>query len=126
MRAINYFVVLKKINSLISSNPRSTTYKTFVEEFSGTLSVRESERLWKRFIAIGTVLEPVDNKRWAWKVNTTYFTEQSVAKHFEQGMILSTRGRIPGKKYPPKAVKEKKPDKTELILWPGWTSTISI
>lgn len=126
-RKIDYEVILKKVNWLIQSKPQSTSEKEFVTQFSGVLSVAEAKRFWNRLLAHGELfLKAVDNKRYEWKVNANFFTRDSIEKHFRQGDVLSTRGRIPGKKYPPKAVKEKKPDKTELILWHGWTSTISI
>lgn len=127
MRTVNYEVILKKVNGFIASKPQSTTHKEFVDSFKGTLSVKEANKFWDRLLALGNVLHAVDNKRYEWLVNTSWFTIQSLEKHFRQGNVLSTRGRIPGKKYSPKTVKEKKvSDKTEFILWPGWTSTISI
>ena len=124
-RKIDYEVILKKVNWLIQSKPQSTSEKEFITQFSGVLSVAEAKRFWNRLMAHGEqFLKAVDNKRYEWKVNTEYFTRDSIEKHFRQGDILSTRGRIPGKKYPPKAVKPKQ--SREYIIYPGWVSTLSI
>ena len=122
-RIINYEVILKKVNHFISAKPNSTTHKEFVDAFKGILSAKESNNFWDRLLVLGNVLRAVDNKRYEWLVNTSWFTIQSLEKHFRQGDILSSRGRIPGKKYP-KAVKPKQ--SKGYIIYPGWVSSISL
>lgn len=125
MRTINYEDILKKVNWLIATKSQSTTERDFVTQFSGVLSVAETKRFWNRLLAFGDLfLKAIDNKRYAWRVPTTFFTKESIEKHFQQGDVLSTRGRIPGKKYV-KALKEKKPIQKEFVIYPGWVSTIS-
>ena len=123
MRTVNYEVILKKVNNFIASKPQSTTHKEFIASFKGILSVKESDRFWDRLLVLGNVLRAVDNKRYEWLVNTSWFTAQSLEKHFRQGDVLSTRGRIPGKKYP-KTVKPKQ--SKGYIIYPGWVSSISL
>lgn len=125
MRTINYEVILKKVNHFISSKPQSTTHKEFVASFKGTLSVKEADRFWDRLLFLGNVLHAVDNKRFEWLVNTSWFTIQSLEKHFRQGDVISKRGRIPGKKYPPK-VTGKPAVIQDPVIYPGWISTVSI
>lgn len=121
MRTINYETILKKVNGFISSKPQSTTHKEFVDSFKGILSAKESNRFWDRLLVLGNVLRAVDNKRYEWLVNTSWFTIQSLEKHFRQGDVLSTRGRIPGKKYP------KKEQKSVVISnYEGWYYTLTI
>ena len=124
-RKVNYEIVLKNVNWLISSKPQSTTEKDFVEQFAGLLSAREAKKFWQRLLSYGELfLKAIDSKRYEWKVNEEFFTRESIEKHFRQGDVLSKRGRIPGKKYPPKVkVKEKI---QELIIYPGWASTITL
>ena len=125
MRTINYEVILKKVNYFISSKPQSTTHKEFVASFKGILSVKEADRFWDRLLFLGNVLHAVDNKRFEWLVNTSWFTIQSLEKHFRQGDVISKRGRIPGKKYLPK-VTVKSAVKQDPVIYPGWISTVSI
>lgn len=125
MRTINYEVILKKVNHFISSKPQSTTHKEFVASFKGILSVKEADRFWDRLLFLGNVLHAVDNKRFEWLVNTSWFTIQSLEKHFRQGDVISKRGRIPGKKYLPK-VTVKSAVKQDPVIYPGWISTVSI
>lgn len=124
MRTVNYEAILKKVNNFITSKPQSTTYKEFVDSFKGTLSAKEADRFWDRLLTLGNVLRAVDNKRYEWLVNTSWFTIQSLEKHFRQGDVLSKRGRIPGKKYPPKAVNPKQ--SKGYIIYPGWISSLSL
>ena len=127
MRPINYETILKKVNGFISSKPKSTTHKEFVDSFKGVLSAKEADKFWDRLLALGNVLHAVDNKRYEWLVNTSWFTIQSLEKHFRQGDVLSKRGRIPGKKYSPKIKEERqKPLKQGIVIYPGWISTLSI
>ena len=125
MRTVNYEVILKKVNNFIASKPKSTTHKEFVDSFKGTLSAKEADKFWDRLLALGNVLHAVDNKRYGWLVNTSWFTIQSLEKHFRQGDVISKRGRIPGKKYPPK-VTEKPVVRQDPVIYPGWVSTLSI
>lgn len=126
MRKIDYEVILKKVNWLISSKPVSTTEKEFITQFSGVLSVREAKRFWERLLSFGNLfLEAIDTKRYRWKVNTNYFTRDSLEKHFRQGDILSSRGRIPGKKYP-KVTRKQPIVRQDPVIYPGWVSTLSI
>lgn len=123
-RIINYEVILKKVNNFITSKPQSTTHKEFVDSFKGILSAKEADRFWERLLSFGSLfLEPVDTKRYQWKINSNYFTRDSLEKHFRQGDVLSKRGRIPGKKYP-KAVKPKQSE--GCIIYPGWISSLSL
>ena len=124
MRTVNYEVILKKVNNFITSKPLSTTHQEFVNSFKGVLSIKEANKFWDRLFVLGNVLRAVDNKRYEWLVNTSWFTAQSLEKHFRQGDVLSTRGRIPGKKYPPKTAKPKQPK--GYIIYPGWVSSLSL
>jgi hypothetical protein len=127
MRPINYETILKKVNGFISSKPKSTTHKEFVDSFKGVLSAKEADKFWDRLLALGNVLYAIDCKRYGWLVNTSWFTAQSLEKHFRQGDVLSKRGRIPGKKYSPKIKEERqKPLKQGIVIYPGWISTLSI
>jgi len=119
-RNLDYNVILKTMNRFISSKPNSTTRKEFIESFNGILSVAEATRFWDRLLILGNVLQAVDKSHYKWLVNTEFFTAISIEKHFAQGMVLSSRGRIPGKKY----IKEKK--QTPIQIYPGWISTITI
>ena len=125
MRTINYEVILKKVNGFTASKPQSTTHKEFVNSFKGTLSAKEADKFWDRLLALGNVLHAVDNKRYEWLVNTSWFTVQSLEKHFRQGDVLSKRGRIPGKKYP-KVTGKQPVVRQDPVIYPGWISSISI
>ena len=125
MRTINYETILKKVNGFISSKPKSTTHKEFVDSFKGVLSAKEADKFWDRLLALGNVLRAVDNKRYEWLVNTSWFTAQSLEKHFCQGDVISKRGRIPGKKYP-KIARKQPVVRQDPVIYPGWISTLSI
>lgn len=125
MRTVNYEAILKKVNNFIASKPQSTTHKEFVNSFKGTLSAKEADRFWDRLLVLGNVLHAVDNKRYEWLVNTSWFTVQSLEKHFHQGDIISKRGRIPGKKYSPKTAKPKQ-QYEGCVIYPGWVSSLSL
>lgn len=125
MRTVNYEAILKKVNNFITSKPQSTTHKEFVDSFKGTLSAKEADRFWDRLLVLGNVLSAIDKTHYKWLVNSNFFTMQSIEKHFRQGDILSSRGRIPGKKYP-KVTRKQSIVRQDPVIYPGWVSTVSI
>lgn len=125
MRTVNYEVILKKVNGFIASKPQSTTHKEFVNSFKGVLSAKEANKFWDRLVILGNVLSAVDKTHYKWLVNSNFFTMQSIEKHFRQGMVLSTRGRIPGKKYPKKENVQKN-DSVVVPMYSGWNYSVTL
>ena len=121
-RNIDYKLIAVQINDLIGKKKEQTTLKDFIEKFNNMLSPKECERFLDRMVAVGH-LQQIDRKRFKWTIKQDFLTSLAFEEHFRKGSVLSTRGRIPGKKYP------KKQEANLNILVPiyhGWNYTISI